>query len=129
MKRLNSTTEIIRATGSVREPYLDSVGEKIGWLNSLPWNADAIKTDYGVYVRIQGSMPTELDESTYKSYSFPYFEIYRKDVDRHGNPCYSIRDVLAINDDNVLVSIDVSWLCYDPDNDEIKLTSIDPTQD
>ena len=129
MKRLNSITEIIRATGSVKEPYLDNVGEKIGWLNSLPWNADAINTDYGVYVRVQGSMPTELDESTYKSYLFPYFEIYQKDVDRHGNPCFAIRDVRAVNDDNTLVSIDVSWLCYDPDNDEIKLTSIDPTQD
>ena len=99
MRKLKSTSDIIRATGSVREPFLADDPQMIEWLNSLPTNRDIDNTDIGVYVTVQGSMTLQQSGGSISVF-YPCFEILRKFTDKNGNPCLTVRDTRGFNTDN-----------------------------
>ena len=126
MKKLKSTSDIIRATGSVREPYVDGPTAMLEWLNNLPYNEDAGETDYGIYITVQGNFTLEQSDAPI-TLLFPHFEIYRKLTDKNGNPCFQIRDVNGFVGSVWTNYGDAEWLWYDNVNGCIALTEIDPT--
>ena len=129
MKRLNSKADIIRITGSVVLPIFETDAEYIDWLSNLPYNLDAQETDIGVYVTVQGTVTTETSDGT-DYLIWPNFELYSKWTDKNGNPCYLVRDVKGINNySNVDTPSDLQWLYYNDNDEEIRLSAIDPTED
>ena len=129
MRKLKSTSDIIRATGSVREPYLADDTQTIEWLNSLPTNRDLDDTDIGVYVTVQGSMTLQQSGGSISLF-FPHFEILRKFNDKNGNPCLSVRDTHGFNTDNSNAwesFNEARWIYFYPADHEIVLSEIDPT--
>ena len=99
MRKLKSTSDIIRATGSVRQPFLADDPQLIEWLSSLPTNRDIDITDAGVYMTVQGSMTLQQSGGSI-SVLYPCFEILRKLTDKNGNPCISVRDTYGFNTNN-----------------------------
>ena len=127
MKKLKSTSDIIRVTGSVREPTMLDDAQKLEWLNNLPFNSDVDETDIGVYVTVSGCLSCRRDGKSF-SLRLPYFEIYLKHTDKNGNPFFQVRDVYGFEGDGTLTAFsDLQYLIYDVDDEGIVLTDTDPT--
>ena len=127
MKKLKSTSDIIRATGSVREPTMLSDVDKLEWLNNLPYNSDVKETDLGFYITVSGFLSCKKDGTSF-NLLFPHFEIYLKHTDKNGNPYFSVRDVYGFESDGTLTAFSsLQYLVFDVDDEGIVLTDTDPT--
>ena len=99
MKRLKSTSDIIRTSGCVAIPYFETGGDVEDWINSLPVDLHAMENDQGSYLMLLGYV-TFLDSSgdTPTSYGLCLVmgEAMKKDKDSKGNTYVRLRDAKGL---------------------------------
>ena len=102
MKRLKSTSDIIRTSGCVTIPYFETGGDVEDWINSLPVDLSAMENDQGCYLMLLG-YAMFLDSTGDTPTSYPLCvvvgEAMQKLKDSKGNTYIRLRDAKGMTFD------------------------------
>ena len=114
MKRLNSRADIIRATGSVTIPYMETEQQCRDFLNDIPVPQDAQDVDQGLYLTVNGYC-NFVETGGETAMALVIGEAMSKGVTDDGRPYVALRDCKGLRfDDAVWVKMDsdTGWIYF-----------------